>query len=215
MALNENALTTVATIKSVGYLNLLVDTYDSWIERQINIFSQRIENYLKRKLYTRTITDERYAGSNRSKLYLNNYPITSITSVKQDDETISSSDYELESSDYSAYLYNEYLWKAHGAVRGISNALVDKYEDIEVTYITGYVLPPTATGITLPPDIEEACIQSIIYQYGLIGTNNKVTKSEKLQSWGITYADDIFDKSSGLLSSVKSMLDPYKLVNEL
>ena len=215
MALNANAITTVDTVKGVGYLNISVTTYDSWLEKQINIYSQRIENYLGRKIYTRTVTDEKYAGNGRSKLYLNNYPVTSVTSVTQQDDTISSADYDLVSSDYAAYLYNEYGWAFNGITTGISRAVVDKYKDIKVTYVTGYVLPPAGTGITLPADIEEACIQSVVYQYGQINNKGRVVTSEKLQSWSATYSDTQFDMKSGMLESVKSMLAPYKDVTQL
>ena len=215
MALNTNALTTVDTVKGVGYLNLSSDTYNTWIERQINIFSQRIENYLGRKLYTRTITDEKYSGNGRTKLYLNNYPVSSVTSVTQQDDTISSDDYDLVSSDYSAYLYNEYGWWFNGITNGITKAIVDRYEDIKVTYVAGYVLPQSEETQTLPLDLEEACIQSVIYAYNQIDTGNRKKKSEKIQSWSVTYADDEFDMKSGLLESVKTVLDSYKDVTQL
>ena len=215
MALNANALTTVATIKGVGYLNISVSTYDDWLEKQINIYSQRIENYLGRKIYTRTITNEKYAGNGRTKLYLKNYPVASVTSVTQQDDVIASGDYDLVSSDYSAYLYNEYGWWANGITKGITKAIVDTYKDIEITYVTGYVLPPAGSGVTLPADIEEACIQSVVYQYGQINNKGKTVKSESLQSWSATYIDNQFDMKSGMLESVKSMLATYKEVTQL
>ena len=215
MALNANALTTVATVKGAGYLNISVTTYDTWLEKQINIASQRIENYIGRKLYTRTITSEKYKGNNRSKLYLKNYPVASVTSVIQQENTISSGDYELVSSDYSAYLYNELGWWSNGITQGITKGIIDTYEDIKVTYVAGYVLPPAGTGITLPADIEEACIQSVIYAYNQIGSGGRTKQSEKLQSWSVTYADNEFDSKSGLLESVKSMLNSYREVTAI
>ena len=215
MSLNANALTTVENVKSIGYLNLTDTTYDTWIEKQINIFSQRIENYLGRKIYSRTITNERYKGNNRSKLYLKNYPVSSITSITQQEDTISSGDYELVSTDFSAYVYNEKGWWTNGITQGITRAIIDTYEDIEITYVTGYVMPSAGTGVTLPDDLEEACLKSVKYEYKQINTDGRLIKSKSIQSWKVEYDNDSFDSKTGLLESVKDILNAYRSVSDL
>ncbi len=151
VALTSNALTTLATLKSV--LGISSSTEDDNLNRAINVASQRIENLLNRKLYYQSITDETQPGNDSSRLYVDVYPIVTLTSITENDATVPATSYEISKSSQGEIYRNSGLWYWNG--RAYNNIMRDRaYEDdtydyYKITYAGGYVLPKDAVAASL------------------------------------------------------------------
>ena len=205
MALDVSmALTTLATMKSeLGITDSASDTY---LERQINVVSQKIANYCNRNFKTQTYTLEKYEGNDELNFNLNNYPVTSVSYLKIDDTEIDIDDVTVDED--AGILYYESVFNSNGYVSGISSHRDLRTKNISVTYIAGYVLPDQATR-NLPYDLEDICIEEIKYKYG-----NKNNKGKKISSWSLdkaskNFVDEakIFDNTSGFLFESVAILD--------
>lgn len=96
-------LTTLTNMKKE--LNKDNATNDDYLEQLIMLCSEDIENYTERKLRARTygangISEDYYDGSGKRRLYTNQYPIISITSIHDDTLRDFGSDTLKDSSDY-------------------------------------------------------------------------------------------------------------------
>jgi len=200
------ALTTYATVKSE--LDLSDDTKQTYLERQINVISQKIADYCNRKFKKQTYTLEKYQGTDTLELNLKNYPVTDpITALVIDDATVDL-DYVTVDSD-EGILYYESIFTKNGWVTSITETLTLPERNISVTYEAGYDLPDQVTP-TLPYDLEEACINEVVEAYNKKGK----AKSQNLESWTLDKAtkkfssvEKVIDTETGFLLSTKSLLD--------
>lgn len=200
----EIALTTLATIKDeLGITDTSSDTY---LERQINVISQKISNYCNRNFKSQTYTDEKYYGTDDIILNLNNYPVTDLTKFELDNKEIDLDDITIKSEE--GQLYYEKIFNSNGYVSGISEHRDLKTENISITFEAGYILPDQEER-NLPYDLEQACIDEIVYKYG-----NKGNKGKKVSSWGLdkaskSYESDeiVFNSKYGLLNETLALLD--------
>ncbi len=135
MPLATNALTSLSAMKSYLKIELTQTSDDSLLEDLINASSNQIEGYCKRKFKEQTYTDEEYDGNGLKYLYLQQYPVKSISSVTVDETTLSTDSYKIKKS-------NGNLIRVKGTwPKGDINILL--------TYIAGY--------IEIPSDLELAC----------------------------------------------------------
>lgn len=198
------ALTTLQTIKDeLGITDTSSDTY---LERQINVMSQKIANFCNRNFKSQTYTEEKYIGNDDVYLYLKNFPITSLDNLEINDTEISTSNVTVKSNDGA--LYYTGIFRSSGYVSGISSHRDIRFENISVTYEAGYILPDKITR-NLPYDLEQACIDELIYKYG-----NKDSKGKKVKSWTLdkaskSYEDDsdVFNSELGLLNETIALLN--------
>jgi uncharacterized phiE125 gp8 family phage protein len=135
MSLAPNALTTLAEQKEYLKLNNTETTDDGLVEFLINAASSAIENKCKRKFKEQTYTDEEYDGNGFVRLYLQQYPVKSVTSVFIDDTEISADQYKIKKNN-GALIRKGSFWPT-----GDINILV--------TYTAGYT--------EIPFDLELAC----------------------------------------------------------
>ena len=132
-------LTTLSRFKQ--HINKTSTTNDVYIESLISVASSDIENYTKRKLRVRTygangLEAELKNGKGTNKLYMNNYPIMSVTSIHDDIDR-----------DFTAITLKasaEYMiWKDEGIIQLYSDALNgSKFStgvaNIKIIYTAGY-----------------------------------------------------------------------------
>jgi hypothetical protein len=148
---SANALITVAEFNNL--LGLSISDSDA-LRSLINAASDYIAEHTNRCLLDTTYTSEKYDGNGEYKLFLNNFPINSITHL-----------YEWNTVDNAAaitfyentdYLYNQkegWIYLSQGFTQGIQN--------YQVTYGAGYVKTAATGKILLPFDIRNACAQLV------------------------------------------------------
>jgi hypothetical protein len=138
-----------------------VSTDDILLTRLISSASDFIESWLNRRFDIETYTDVR-DGTGTNRMMAANYPILSISNVTINNQNIQPSDGQ--SFGYRNDLNR--IWLVGGTFsRGIGN--------VQVTYSAGYS--------TVPPAIEQGCIELVAQKYFLkdrIGVNSKVINGE-------------------------------------
>lgn len=174
--LATNALITEAELETMCGLTLATETANVLI----NIASQIVESVTNRKWISQTYTLEKHdIDSETHYIFLNNLPITSVTSVQAWDSFANELLYTYEANtEYIVYLDEGYIYMASQALKG--------HQTMRVTYIAGYALA------NVPYDIKDACakIASMIYH-----TKNKGgVSSETIGSYSVTY-DKIVDSN--------------------
>lgn len=209
MALSAHALTTVATVKDE--LAITVSTYDSYLERLVNVYSEAIENFCGRHFEQGTGIVEKVAGHFGMYLIVDRTPLTSISSITFNGSTIDSTSYEIDGAGSSGKI--RLLGGAFSTAPILPNIMNDIRPGDErklytVTYTGGYVLP--GTGQTLPYDLEQACVLACATAYRARGRDRSIT-SESLLSASVAYADiSGSDNPSALPADVQGMLLPYR-----
>lgn len=180
--LNTNALCTEYEIKEFDG-TLAEGDLDS-IRAVINRMSVMFENYCNRKFVSQTFT-EYYNGTGDRYLYLDNYPVTEITSVHEDPDWDWGSDELIESTEYRiiddmGIVYQSIFPKGH--------------QNIKVIYTAGYT--------TVPEDLKQVCIEEVIRAF---------KKKNRIDQLLITKEDGtsnyFFDT---LLPKTKLVLDMYR-----
>lgn len=207
MAVNPNALTTYATVKAE--LGLPDDTKQSIVERLINAASDAIERYCMRKFQQATVTDTlRPSGTQR--LVLLQTPVISITSISDDGSTVDSGSYTLENAN-AGIVYSDTAWASNDSwtpdataperVNGTGK------RSLSVVYVGGYVLPNDVGTRTLPYDLEQACIDTVVSLYRRRGERLGI-KAESVGDASVTYRDP---SAGGILpDEVLPVLDGYR-----
>ena len=138
--LSAYALTTLNNVKEYLDLSTAV-AKDNLLIRLINTASAAIENYCSRKFLSREYTDEaHFLGNYTRRLLVDNFPITAIGSIADDD--IALTEDELAScQNRISYIYLD----------------TERAGKITVTYTAGYD--------AIPDDLEQACIMLVDYYY--------------------------------------------------
>lgn len=164
MALNPNALTSVAQVRAVA--PGLGGTTDAVLELLINAASQAFEDLCDRVFRDVIVKDtpsgndeaalEYYQGHNRHKLRLCRWPIISVQRVRIDGAEFT--DYKLYPGlKEEGYLWRDQLWPARVArypdLTGDPDPEAGQW-NIDVAYTAGYA--------TIPADLELACIQEVV-----------------------------------------------------
>jgi len=196
---NANDLTTLANVKQ--YLGITTATDDAMLDRMITATSNYIESYINRQFKSRSYTDVS-DGNNGDVCAFQNYPVTAVSSVQ-----ISSGYFGASYGNYNGggvitiqpsvdgfsqgYVFDTKFLKLLGYrfARGRNN--------VHVTYTAGYA--------TIPPEIEQACIELISLRYkekNRIGEKSKSAGGQETVSYNIATFPE----------SVKTILNNYKKV---
>lgn len=132
-------------------------SFDSLIDAIILTVSQRIELAANRKLFSASYVELHDGGS--AKLFVQNPPITSITSIVYAPDmdfangvTLGVSEYVLDPSGKKNSIYSTF------------GRFLSGCEALRVTYIGGYI-PADTTGTNIPPTLKQACINQTIYMF--------------------------------------------------
>jgi len=159
------------------HLISIIDGISAWFELLTG------ENFI-----TRTHTDEYQDGDGETYLYLDNEPITSITSIYDDvyrefgsDTLISGTDYYISKEQDRVVLYPKSTW---GRFRRGE-------ESVKATYVAGY------SRASLPPALHRATIKQVVAEYKMSGDPHIVSKSledgsiERFQTELLPYAKSV------------------------
>ena len=161
------------------------------IESIIDRVSSKIENYCDRHFITRGTLTEYYDGSGTNKLYLKQYPITSVSGIYIDSDWSWGSTTELSSTSYRVAENERYV---------VANTDIFTKDDqnIKVVYAAGY-----ADVDAVPDDLKHACISEVvrIYQQSFEGALGKTS--------GLDYSYII----DPFLPETKETLDRHKKVS--
>lgn len=178
MALNDNALTTLALAKNYLRIPTLETSQDSIIELLINSSSQAIERECNRVLKKRPAPLVEYHHGRRSNIILlREFPIISITELRFDASSeftdastlVDPASYSLADDDMSIVRKKGYF--------------PDGVKNIKVTYEAGYA--------TVPSDLEHACLWTVTWYYKIRVSEDigRTTKSKDGES--LSYSQDM------------------------
>lgn len=169
MSLNVNALLSQAELELILQITISSSDLKDFL---INTASDFINNFTNRRLLSRTITSEKYDGTGESRLFLKEYPITSVTAVKSWDSYNNVVSYTYtEHTEYTLYANEGYILFRGKTLKGHNN--------YQITYVAGYALAD------VPYDLKNACAQLcgiMYYNKGKAGI-----KSESIGSYSVTY----------------------------
>jgi hypothetical protein len=191
MAVDANALTSLATVKSHLNIGVLITNQDTKLERLINASSAKIENFLDRKILTRSYT-EYQDGRRADRIILKQWPIEKPSELWDDPSglftdvstQIDSADFDIE-NDGDAGLVQLLNGLRFG--RGSRN--------IKAVYNAGFA--------TVPYDVEEACIMTVEFLYDLAQDRRIGVSSKGKNNESTSFLSDLPD-------IVQNMLVPYQ-----
>jgi hypothetical protein len=189
--LDSNSLTTLGTAKEHLNIPEADTTQDNILKRMINASSALIEEYIDRKILTRTYT-EYYDGRGNDRMLLSNWPVTKPTELWDDSSSeftdssnlISLADYEVDGDGDTAI---GIVLKGLRFGKGTRN--------IKVIYVAGYA--------TAPYIILESCLCHIEFMYTMRQDRRIGTQTKSKNEENITYR-------SQLPEFVQNMIDPYR-----
>jgi hypothetical protein len=162
-------LTTKADVKT--FFNIVNTTDDALLDRLVSAVSAYITQWLSHSLLTTGYT-EKYDGHGGKVLTLLNYPVTAVTSVTVNGQSIPASPNGVAPgfvfSRFAIYLIGSWpvmtqnnMQQAYDFARGFQN--------ISVTYTAGFA--------TTPLDVAQACIEMIGVKYKERTRVGEVSKS--------------------------------------
>lgn len=215
------ALTTKENIKLL--LGISDTSKDALLDYLITQADVIIENYLDRKIEQATYT-EFYSGSGTERLFLNNYPVTSITSIHLDNrgyfgdgpdsfaaDTLltEGSDYVLNKDDASETAVSRSgevfrikgIWdRPHIRKRGqLCSAPASGKGNIKVVYVGGFAV--------VPKDLEH-CANRVVVSIYNSRTLSSVIASESFEDYSYNLAGT--EEAARALDSSHSVLAYYK-----
>jgi hypothetical protein len=186
MALNSNALASIADTKDYLDIPISDTTQDLKIERMINTASAMIDNHCGYQIISQSYT-QLFSGNNKNILFLNKSKINSITSINIDvnrifaiDSLIASTEYII--SDENSVKRYDYYWPL-----GNNN--------IKIIFTAGYTI--------IPSDINYACLMLIDYLY-------RHRNERRVGRDSISKGGDSVSFSNGLPTEIITILEPYK-----
>jgi len=188
MALNSNALTTIAACKLQLDIPTSDTSVDALLERYINSASEQIERYCCRKFKASSYTEIR-DGSRSNEMLLKNYPVTAISGVYIDAARAFGVDTQLASTEYAIIEPN--------VLRRHSYSFGSVSQSIKIVYTSGYA--------TIPADLEDACIMLVELRYAKKSDRSLGRNSTGKQGESISYTE-------GWPQEVTSILDGYKVL---
>lgn len=194
-AASTHDLTVLDTVKQE--LGITGSESDDVLARLISEQSAVAETYCRRVFAQETLADSfRVWCGTSAPLILSRRPLVSITSIVEDDTTLTASDYEI---DADAGL----VWRLDGD----DNRMSWLPSKIVITYVAGYELLTT-----LPRDIERAVLALIKRtHFGL--TRDPMAKAEEVAGIGRTeYWVGSVPGSDGIPAEAVALLAPHREV---
>jgi len=182
-------LTTLAKVQTLdkSYVDATQETLDM-IEMLITSVSAMVEKYLDRTILIGTYTEKFNLTSYCNPFLVKAWPITSVTSVVNDDYTIPSSDIEYEAGRKDRVAIND-------------NILLAGYGRLTITY-TGGMATDTADFVANFPDIEMEVIKQVLFEAARVKTVG--VKSITIDEQTTTL------ETNNLLPSTRRLLNSYK-----
>lgn len=143
------------------------------LEELINSVTDFMERYCGRRFYKTTYTALLVDGNGTRYLFLDNYPIISVTTIHS--YSVFTTDVLYDSNYYTIYANEGYVYRALGWPYG--------HKNIKITYDAGYDF---AVGI--PSELEYICNSLVSKRFN---SEDKIgIKSEKIGGYSVTYSDE-------------------------
>ena len=202
--LDSEALCSLAQVRDILNKSSGDTGDDDRIIDLINAASKWIERYCDRKFSSQTHTDERHSGDGSKWLFLNHYPIVSVTSLYDDtnrppewgsDTLIDSGDYEVLSGINGAILF-------HASYPSTGTA------NIKATYIAGYSRGNIVGGTsdTLPADLQRAAMILVDQMFRNMKGGRGGLKQRSVDGGGSA----VFFYEKHLTPYIKAVFDAHK-----
>lgn len=201
MPINANGLTTVARIKT--FLGITVGSYDTLLERLINMVSDFTAGYCNRIFQEAVYTNEIYDGTGSSKLVLNNAPISTTATFTMSIRTSNLSTSSWDSIDSEVF----HIDHSTGIIETSGWTFVEAPQRYRVTYTAGWAFDNFTPGATLESlgigDLEYAAWKLIAKSFNSRKGNTNV-QSENIGDYSVTLrVSAMTDKE------IKEILDGY------
>jgi len=174
------------------------------VEALIESFSVRFEKMTNRKLEKTTVTEIFSPIKGQQDLRVSNYPITSVTSVKQDAD----GDFTGTLSEIDTTAYDAVAGKDEGIVSLRYMVYHGGAGTVQIVYNGGLIEPMTGVNAAtnVPWDLKMAAIRQVAYMYQRRDSLGVTSESVSGGSVSIQIESD-------LLCDVKSVIDSYKPVS--
>ena len=192
MAVDADALTSLAAVKTYLGLTDTNTTRDTFVDDLIDRFTDLAEVYCNVKFKSASYTEYHNGSGKSGTVNLDEYPVTAITSLHDDVDREYGSDHLVASADY--------VWWDYGVIELDEDVFDKGFKNIKVVYTAGYA--------TMPEDLQQAAVEQVAWNFkqssvaggsGFLG----------LSSRGM--ADGSMSKFvESLLPSVKEILDRYQ-----
>ena len=176
-------LTTLANVKS--WLNIATTTDDATLSRMVTAVSNYIQSWLNRSFAVASYTDI-LNGTGGNQLVFHEYPVISVSSMTISGNIIPASPDGIQPG---------YVFDARG-IYLIGYQLTKGIKNVRITYSAGYA--------TVPPEIEQACIELIALRYRERSRIGEVSKS--IGGEVVSFSQKDFPEG------VKTILNNYKRV---
>lgn len=192
MALDANALVSLDQVKD--HMDISGSTFDSRLERMINAASTLIENQTNRQLITQSHTHY-FNGDGTGTLEPQEFPVTAVTSIHDDDEWTFGA--ETEVTDFDIFDETFIVLK---------KCLVFKQgrRNVRMIYTAGYVGP--AGSSTVPTDLQEATILLVELLYNMRDDRRLGIKSKSKLGETVSFDEGIPDH-------IAKMIEPHTREN--
>lgn len=186
MSLPTSAATTLANLKNFLGVSINDTSKDTLYELLIESCTEAAEKYLGRNIVARTITEEPHdkQGSKTKYLQVRQYPITSITTILEDGQTLDSAILKLDK--YNGIIKKPTNWK------GV----------VLITYIAGLA----ANTASVPKNIQLAIWQWVKEILSL--QENCNIKGETLGDYSVSYYEE-----HAIPTQVAMLLEGYKRID--
>lgn len=192
------SLTTTTKVKT--YLGISGTTYDTLIDSLVKSVSSSIERYCKRKFERDTYT-EYFDTDGEKYLFLDNFPVASITSIQYSNGVWSNITW-LDVND------DDYLLSENGKI-AFAYHLPSREKYLKIVYLGGFLVDfaneTDDTKHTLPFDLTQIATEMVAQTYNLRTTGG--VQSESTEGQSITYKND-----SDVLKAYSSRLDAYRSI---
>lgn len=209
--LQGNALTTLCSV--MEFIGMEPD--DETIPRSVknnltrltNAASAYIETMTSRKLGIAKYVEAHHASGSQE-LCLNQYPIVSVSSVKdvESRNEFAPESYSFSDTGHIGVLYRDVGWGVRGYRSGLANDYTVYNRYLQVTYTAGYILPQNATKstpATLPYDLQFIVWQMVQQQWNLA-----LNGANGLSGFSISDVSWTFDKELSTL--VQDVISRYR-----
>lgn len=182
-----NALVTLAEAREYCGIAADDDTYDDRLTDLINAISWRFNKYTRRKLKAQALT-EYYDGDGGRILYLNSFPINSVTSLHVDTDR----QYGAATARTDYVTYSDV-----GKLALTESVFNSGHQSVKIVYNAGFE--------TIPYELAEAALKQIKSAFRKWERNLEEATAEQTETGSITFID-----RDEFLPSVKAVLDHYR-----
>ena len=184
-----------------NFLSIKGNKSDADIEDAIESVTDQVENYLGRTLKTATYTNELYSGSGRDRLHLNQWPVTTLTTVEFR-QSFSETSISWKAQTFT--INNNVFIEPRGLrqIMFLDRIFPGGRLNVRVTYIAGYT--------ALPSDILEAAKEALLDLWKVRDKKLAGVTSASLQGQSASFE---FPPKSGLPKRVEQLLNSYRRID--